>query len=212
VQLICKGDYPRSLKGIRADCALRLCHGESLIAQSAGELQFTDNGVSGPAVFDISREAAAGGEGLSLHADFLREYGEDAVLTMLKSKAEAYPELEASELFTGILHNRLGRMLAKYCGIAANSSIGSLSPRQLSDAVRACKDFTLDISGTEGFDHAQVTAGGIKTTGFNPETLESWFMPGLFVCGELLDVDGDCGGYNLQWAWASGYVAGRLGK
>ena len=68
------------------------------------------------------------------------------------------------------------------------------------------------MRGVENFDHAQVTAGGIRTAGVNPETLESWFVPHLFITGELLDVDGDCGGYNLQWAWASGYVAGRLGK
>ena len=79
-------------------------------------------------------------------------------------------------------------------------------------AVRAAKDFTLTLTGTEGFDSAQVTAGGIRTSGFDPETLQSWFMPRLFVCGELLDIDGDCGGYNLQWAWASGHMAGRLGE
>ena len=73
-------------------------------------------------------------------------------------------------------------------------------------------DFRLKLLGTGGFDAAQVTAGGVKTGGFNPETLESWFMPGLFACGEVLDVDADCGGYNLQWAWASGRLAGRLGK
>ena len=78
--------------------------------------------------------------------------------------------------------------------------------------MRALCDFTLPVRGTEDFDHAQVTAGGIRTAGFDPETLESWFMPGLFVCGELLDVDGDCGGFNLQWAWSSGRLAGRLGR
>ena len=83
------------------------------------------------------------------------------------------------------------------------------------DIIKACrisKAFPLRLKGTEGFANAQVTGGGVKTTGFNPETMESWFMPGLFSCGEVLDVDGDCGGYNLQWAWASGYLAGRLGK
>ena len=79
-------------------------------------------------------------------------------------------------------------------------------------AAKACKAFSLRLLGTEGFDSAQVTAGGIKTSGFDPETLQSWFNPGLFACGEVLDVDGDCGGYNLQWAWASGRIAGRLGK
>ena len=111
-----------------------------------------------------------------------------------------------------MLHNRLGRMLVKYSGLNGAAPLENLSTAELQRAAAACKDFRLTLRGTEGFDSAQVTAGGIKTTGFNPETLESWFMPGLFVCGELLDVDGDCGGYNLQWAWASGRLAGRLGK
>ena len=103
-------------------------------------------------------------------------------------------------------------MLVKYSAIPQEPALARLSDTQLENAARAATDFRLKLLGTEGFDSAQVTAGGIKTGGFNPETLESWFMPGLFVCGELLDVDGDCGGYNLQWAWSSGRLAGRLGK
>ena len=111
-----------------------------------------------------------------------------------------------------MLHNRLGRMVVKYAQLDASAPISALSDDRLRHAAHCGKDFRLKLCGTEGFDHAQVTAGGIRTTGFNPETLESWFMPGLFVCGELLDIDGDCGGYNLQWAWASGRLAGRLGE
>ena len=94
----------------------------------------------------------------------------------------------------------------------AAAPLGALSGETLTRVAAACKDFTLPVKGTAGFDSAQVTAGGIRTAGVNPETLESWFSPGLYICGELLDIDGDCGGYNLQWAWASGRLAGRLGK
>ena len=103
-------------------------------------------------------------------------------------------------------------MTVKYAGIEQNRPCGGLSREELKKLAHCCKDFRLKLLGTGGFDAAQVTAGGVKTGGFNPETLESWFMPGLFVCGEVLDVDADCGGYNLQWAWASGRRAGRLGK
>lgn len=184
---------------------------EELLCESRGELQFTDKGVSGPAAFDLSRTAAAEGCG-QLRIDFLRDYCREHVLDLLRCRREMFPELPSGELFTGMLHNRLGRMLVKYCGINGTLPLGGLDDAQLGQAARACKDFRLKLLGTEGFDSAQVTAGGIKTTGFDAETLESWFMPGLFVCGELLDVDGDCGGYNLQWAWASGRLAGRLGK
>ena len=209
VQILTAADYPRALKGVRAEARVRLMAGEESLGESRGELQFTETGVSGPAAFDLSRAASANGEGLSLHADFLPA-GADA-FAMLCARRETFPDQPASELFTGMLHNRLGRMLVKYANIEANRPLGSLTDKELRRAARACTDFTLSVTGTEGFDNAQVTAGGIRTAGFNPETLESWFMPGLFVCGELLDVDGDCGGYNLQWAWASGRLAGRLG-
>ena len=212
VQLITAPEYPRALKGVRADCALKLMSGNSILAESAGELQFTDNGVSGPAAFDISRCASVTGEGTYISADFMRDYAEEAVLDLLKNRRKALPTLESAQLFTGMLHNRLGRMMIKYANIPANLTLSQLDDIQLDAAAHACKDFSLEYIGTEGFDSAQVTAGGVKTTGFNPATLESWFNPGLFACGEVLDVDADCGGYNLQWAWASGRTAGRLGK
>ena len=212
VQLITPPDYPRALKGVRADGSLRLLSGSETLARGEGELQFTDNGLSGPAAFDVSRAAATAGEGLTLSVNFFREYSAGQVLALLKQRRSSYPQLESAQLFTGMLHNRLGKMLVKYAGLPQELALGKLSDTQLEQAVQAAVDFRLKLLGTEGFDHAQVTAGGIKTTGFNPETLESWFMPGLFVCGELLDVDGDCGGYNVQWAWSSGRLAGRLGK
>ena len=211
VQLLTAPDYPRALKGVRADCALKLYAGGEALAESAGELQFTETGVSGPAVFDLSRAVSTGGKGLVLAADFLREYGEAAVLELLKSRRANLPDLPAGDMLTGIVHNRLGRMLVKYTGLDANAPLRALHDDALRRLGAACKDFRLDVRGTEGFDKAQVTAGGVKTSGFNPETLESWFVPGLFACGEVLDIDGDCGGYNLQWAWASGRLAGRLG-
>ena len=211
VQLLTEPEYPRALKGVRADARLRLVHGGKTLSESRGEVQFTERGVSGPAAFDLSRLASTGGEGLTLSADFLREYDETQVLDLLLRRRENLPNLESAEFLTGMLHNRLGKMLIKYSGVAAAKPAGTLSDKELRHIARACKDFRLNLHGTEGFDSAQVTAGGIRTAGFNPETLESWFMPGLFVCGELLDIDGDCGGYNLQWAWASGHLAGRLG-
>ncbi len=211
VQLVTAPEYPRALKGVRADCALRLLAGESLLCESAGELQFTETGVSGPAVFDLSRAAAAGGRGLVLTADFLRDYSAEAVAGLLIKRRESLPALPAGEVLTGILHNRLGKMLVKYAQLNANTPLRELGDGALSRLADCCKDFRLPVQGTEGFDKAQVTAGGVKTSGFNPATLESWFVPGLFACGEVLDIDGDCGGFNLQWAWASGRLAGRLG-
>ncbi len=212
VQLLTAPEYPRALKGIRSDGELKLFAGGEILCRGLGEIQFTEKGVSGPAAFDVSRAAACAGEGADVTINFFRAFSPRQLMELLCRRRETFPELPASELFTGMLHNRLGRMLVKYAAIPQELPTGRLDDLQLEKAAGSASGFTLKLLGTEGFDNAQVTAGGIKTTGFNPETLESWFMPGLFVCGELLDVDGDCGGYNLQWAWSSGRLAGRLGK
>ena len=184
VQLTTAPEYPRALKGVRADAALSLLAGGEVIARSRGEVQFTETGLSGPAAFDVSRAVSTGGDGFTASLDFMRDH----------------PAAEVMD------------MLARYARLDAAAPLSSLSPAQLKAAADAVKGFSLRVTGTEGFDSAQVTAGGIRTSGFDPETLQSWFMPRLFVCGELLDIDGDCGGYNLQWAWASGRLAGRLGE
>lgn len=212
VQLTTEADYPRALKGVRADGRIWLTARGRTLAESAGEIQFTEKGVSGIAAFDISRAAAFCAEGGQVHLDFMRGYSSGDVLEMLRRRREQLPELLAEELFTGMLHNRLGRMIVKYAGLDRAAALGGLSDKDLRAAAESCKDFALKLRGTEGFDAAQVTAGGLMTGDFDPQTLESRICPGLFVCGELLDIDGDCGGYNLQWAWASGRLAGRLGR
>ena len=209
--LITAPDYPRALKGVRADAAVMLRAGLRVLAAGEGEVQFTETGVSGPAVFDISRAAALAGEGAELVLNFFRGRDRRELRALLDSRRETLPELEAGELLTGMLHNRLGRMCVKYAGIGGAERVGELTDAQLERVLDAACGFTLPLRGTAGFDAAQVTVGGVSTAEFDPLTLQSRLVPGLFACGEVLDVDGDCGGYNLQWAWASGALAGRLG-
>ena len=141
----------------------------------------------------------------------LLPFDEDAVFNLVQARQKQFPDLEASELFTGMLHNRLGRVVVKAAGISASAPLASLSEEELRRAAGQCTDFCLPVRGVDGFDAAQVTAGGLLTQDFDPKTMQSRIHPGLFACGELLDIDGPCGGYNLQWAWASGRIAGRLG-
>lgn len=209
VQITTEPMYPRSLKGIKADCALRVLSRGGLLASSCGELLFTETGVSGPAAFDVSRAVSEAGDAkMELEIDFLRDYTSAEVLAHLQNRVKTAPELPASELLTGSVHNRLGRMLIKYADIEAAAPLSALTERELRTVAGACKRFKLPVRGTEGFANAQVTAGGIRTSEFDPRTLESRLCPRLFACGEVLDIDGDCGGYNLQWAWSSGYAAG----
>lgn len=213
VQITTEPMYPRSLKGIKADCALRVLSRGRLLASSCGELLFTETGVSGPAAFDVSRAVSEAGDAkMELEIDFLRDYTSEEVLAHLQNRVKTAPELPASELLTGSVHNRLGRMLIKYADVEAVAPLSALSERELRTVAAACKRFKLPVRGTEGFANAQVTAGGIRTSEFDPRTLESRLCPRLFACGEVPDIDGDCGGYNLQWAWSSGVLAGHLGK
>ena len=112
------------------------------------------------------------------------------------------------ELLTGILHNRLGRVLAKSAGIKGKQFVNQISDQELREVVTAVKGLELTLTEPLGMDSAQVTAGGVLTEGFDPDTMESKHVAGLYACGEVLDIDGDCGGYNLQWAWSSGRCAG----
>ena len=201
--------YPRALKGVKADASVRLISGNKTIAETGGEVLFTEYGVSGPAIFDISRDVSCGTAGLSLSLDFLREYSFENTCSILRSKKTTFKDLSSENLFTGMVHNRLGKMLCKYAGLSSNETIGSLTENNILSAASAAKNFVLSVDDVMGFDSAQVTVGGISLEEFNPATLQSRIVPGIYACGEVLDVDGRCGGYNLQWAWSSGRLAGK---
>ncbi len=200
----------RGLKGVRADCLLRLRIDGRTAGQDAGELQFTETGVSGPVAFTLSRQAAQSQQA-ELLLDFLRGYSSQEVLALLAVRQHAFGQLPAEELLAGMLHPRLGKTLCHACGLFSQP-IAELSAQTLHTVAERIKYFPLQVTGTSGFESAQVTAGGIQTAQFRADTLESRLAPGVFACGEVLDIDGDCGGYNLQWAWSSGFVAGKLGK
>lgn len=194
------------LKGVRANCRAQILLDGAPIRESTGELQWTEYGLSGPVIFEISRDVCQQKGDWSCRLDFLPQTGEDVLLGELCRRRET--GLPASELLTGILHNRLGRVLTQVAGIPPHCPIRELTEEALREAVRAVKAFEVPLTEALGMDSAQVTAGGILTREFEETTLESKLVPGLFACGEVLDVDGDCGGYNLQWAWSSGRLAG----
>ena len=204
VQMQSDWPYCPSLKGVRANCSAAVLKDGAVFAQSAGEVQFTQYGLSGPVIFEISRDACQGSGAWLCRLDLLPEKPEEAVFAAISRRKQ----LPVSELFTGILHNRLGRVVAQSAGLRLGDSIGALPPEALRLAASRAKALDIPLTQPMGMDSAQVTAGGIPTAEFDGRTLESRRVPGLYACGEVLDVDGDCGGYNLQWAWSSGYLAG----
>ena len=195
-----------SLKGVRANCHASIYHDGNLFSESTGELQFTEYGLSGPVIFEISRDVCQEKGQWTCRLDFLPEISRDVLQEELVRRTGT--GLPASELLTGILHNRLGRVLTQAAGISAQRSVSELSDRDMAAVAEAVKEFEVVLTEPLGMDSAQVTAGGIVTADFDEKTMESRMVPGLYACGEVLDVDGDCGGYNLQWAWSSGHLAG----
>ena len=163
-----------------------------------------------PAVFELSRAAATEKGPLTLHIDLLPQLSTPEIEELLRRRLSSMPELTTENLLAGVLHNRLGRTVLRYAGYGLTDPVASLSPADLRKIAGAAKDFALPVVSVLGFDGAQVTAGGIRTAEFDPKTLQSRLVPGLYAAGEVLDIDGDCGGYNLQWAWSSGYLAGLL--
>lgn len=209
VQLKTDPTYPRALKGVKAQCGISICRGSQVLARNNGEVLFTEYGVSGPAIFDLSRSVSAGGSDLTCLLNFFPDWEEAEVLHWLSQRQAAMAAHEASTLLTGSCHTRLGQMICKSAGFT-NQRAAGLTRDDLRRIARQATHFALPITGTCGFDQAQVTAGGLDTSEFDPRTLQSRLVPGLYACGELLDIDGDCGGYNLQWAWSSGRLAGKL--
>lgn len=195
-----------ALKGVRANCYVRIARDQEIVSESNGELQFTEYGISGPVVFEVSRDVCCGAGEWTAWLDFLPELTVEQIVRLLERKSIL--PICAEELLTGILHNRLGKVLVKSAGINGNRLVGQLHTEELVTLAKLCKAFQISLTETLGMDSAQVTAGGIFTEQFDSNTMESKLMPGLYACGEVLDVDGDCGGYNLQWAWASGRLAG----
>ena len=195
------------LKGVRANCNARILHNGNLHSESTGELQFTEYGLSGPVIFEVSRDACQGGGEWVCRLDFLPHLEEAVLLEELLRRKQR--DLPASELLTGILHNRLGRVLTQSAGINMNRYTSEISDYDLKQLASLAKSFDVELTEPMGMENAQVTAGGIVTKEFDGKTMESRIVPGLYACGEVLDIDGDCGGYNLQWAWSSGHLAGR---
>ncbi len=208
VQLKTESKWTRPMKGVRTQAGLTLERDGQILARARGEVQFTDYGLTGPAVYELSRAASVCGEGCAVILRFLPELSEVNIIKYMDAKCNNFSNYKAENIFSGALHNSIARTILRRGEISLESRLWSLSSGDLERIAALAARFELPLTGTLGFDDAQVTAGGIETAGFSPETMESRLASGLFACGEVLDIDGDCGGFNLQWAWSSGRLAG----
>ena len=214
VQLKTETEAIRPLKGIKYNGKVSIYIGNALKQTEVGEVLFAEYGLSGPAILQLSRVAS---EALTqnpkadvrAHLQVWPQNLQDT-LNMLKQRANAMPERTLENFLTGMLNKRLGQTLVKLCGgIPLSRPVKSLSDGELKKLAQLLRDWPIRVVGTQTFAQAQATAGGIRTDCFDAKTMQSRLHKGLFACGEVLDIDGDCGGYNLQWAWASGLTAGQ---
>ena len=213
VQLKTDNTYTKQLKGIKIDAAVALYIGEKIVKSTFGEVLFTDYGLSGPPILELSRTALQSKNAL-LSVDIMSEIGEEKLHEDIIARAKTLQNRELSEFFTGMINKRVGQIIIKSCGLSLQDTAASLNEKHTKMLARRIKYFHFNVLGDTGFANAQTTAGGVKTTEFCDKTFQSNKTRGLYATGEVLDIDGDCGGYNLQWAWSSGILAGRaaIGK
>ncbi len=209
-----KCDHPRlkGLKGIRAAGSVTLVIDGKPVATEKGEILFQDYGLSGIAVMQLSGAAAqalAHHQAVELRLN-LCGLDESQALSHLEQRRELLAARPLENFLTGWLPKRLGQTLVKLCGCDDLMALtGGLTDNQLQRLRQLITGWTLPVTATTGFQQAQVTRGGLDRADFDPQTMASHLHEGLYAAGEVLDVDGPCGGYNLQWAWASALLAAR---
>ena len=209
VQLKTEKYQVKGLQGIKTDVAVTAYGDNKKICTYDGELLFTDYGISGNVVFNISFVMPLYKD-VEFEIDFMEKFDYNELYEMLKERKRILSHLTMENYFNGMINKKLGQFLSKVSGIEKLSKpVKDLNDSDIRKLCTVLKKYRVKILETTGFKNAQVTAGGVSLDEVNTETLESKIVKGLYFSGEVLDVYGECGGFNLQWAWASGYIAGE---
>lgn len=203
VALQCKGKDFKALKGIRVLCQVTLMQGKKRLGVERGELQFTDYGLSGIPAMQLSHYVQ---EGCEVVADLFPDDTFEQVKTELRRRFAAYPNESVENALLGLLHKRIQYVILKQLAIDPTMPVKKLSRSDGDRIASAFKGWRFTVTGTQGWEQAQVTAGGVPLSEIRPD-FSSTVCSGLSLAGEVLDVAGDCGGFNLHWAWCSGIIA-----
>ena len=198
------------LSGIRIKCSLCMLEGSHVIHREKGEILFTDYGISGICVMQCARFTE--NRNTHLEIDFLDGMynSTEALINEIRRRQVMLSDMSPASLFDGILPERISYAVMKQAGIPMRGeNAGSLTDNDIRRIVETAQKYRIYITGTRGMDYAQVSAGGADCREFNADTMESRIIPGLYAAGEVLNVDGDCGGFNLMFAFSSGIIAGE---
>lgn len=210
--LCCKESFYKQVAGVRCDAALTLRIAGRTVCRERGELQLTDYGLSGIPAFQLCRTAAYAlleKKPVMVCVSFLPDFDETSCASFFSERLSGHGEDEMELFLTGIVNKKISRLLLKLSGIRETQRAKDVSAEAFHRLQALYLGLETVVTGTNGFDRAQVCAGGVDC-GEVTEHLMSKKQTGLFFAGEILDIDGLCGGYNLQWAWSSGAVAGRV--
>jgi predicted Rossmann fold flavoprotein len=212
--LVSKNQLSHFLQGMKLECEVTSIINGKRIKTRTDDVMFTQYGLSGPAILNISREISIfinreQKSGVEVEINFLPGKNIDAIREELEIRWQHRPGLALDKSLYGLFPNKFAETFPRAIGLNQNKRVEDLNNSDKEKLVDALGGYKIKIDGTRGWNEAEFTAGGIDTTDVNPETLESTIVSGLFFCGEILDVDGDVGGFNLSWAWSSG---NRVGK
>lgn len=210
----CDGLNFKKITGVRCDATVASVIDGQMTEQNTGELQLADYGISGIPVFQISSlmsRALDKGQKVEVIIDFLPAFSDDELNGYIKDRSITTTDNRSlNEMLNGLLNNKLLLELIHKSGVSPDKKGRLLTDDDCKSLTRSIKHTAVSVKKPRGAEFAQVCTGGIYTKEIDVRTLESKIHPGLYFCGELLDVDGICGGYNLQWAWTSGYIAGEM--
>ena len=208
VQLICKEDL-KSISGVKIQGDIEVFVDNEIKSIKSGDILFTNYGISGSAVLDVSRVVANAlhfKRKVHVKIDLLPEYTKEQLKNLLKKRLKFSNSKSVELWLEGFINSKLARFIAKSLYV---KNADDLNNKELTKLVYTLKNMNLYVEETKGYKTAEVTAGGINTKEIDATTMESKLEQGLYFSGEVIDIDGDCGGYNLHWAWASGYTAGK---
>ena len=180
-----------------------------MLQQEFGDVLFTDYGVSGSCILDVSRVVAKNlleKNEVNLKLDLLPTMSKEKLKTFLLQRQKNAYDKSIPLWLDGFINSKLSKFFAREFG---SKLARELNPKEIMKLCFSLKEFRLHVKDTKGFKNAEVSAGGVNVDEINQQSLESKLQKGLFFSGEVLDVDGDCGGYNLHWAWASGFCVGK---
>lgn len=212
IQLKLNGKYFKRITGIRFDGTAKAYVGDKLIREEDGEILFTEYGISGPPILQLSRkviEELNKGKRPYLLIDMFPNNSKLQLYDILQDRFNRICYKTIEEGMIGFINKKLISVVLFEAGFDdLNKLCGHLNKKEIFKIIDILKEWKFEVTGHNSWQQAQSTAGGIKLTQVNPKTMESLKVKGLYFAGEILDVDGDCGGFNLQWAWSSGYTAG----